>query len=137
MEGLHDDIAGIDYRLTISPLVGYYILKCTNTFVTAEAGPSYINERLNDHTDSYAAARLAQRFQYKFSAGAKLWENVEWLPQVDRFGNWILNAEAGISAPINKSLDVRLVADDSYNNQPASGLLKNDLKLMAGIGYKF
>src|SRR5215471_1041702 len=137
VEGLHDDIADINYRFTISPLVGYYFVKRTNTFLSGEIGPSFVFQQLGENTDSYVALRLGERFEHKFNGGAKIWETLEWIPQVDEFHNWILNAELGVSAPIMKSLDVRLVAQDTYNNQPAEGRLKNDLKLLAGIGYRF
>jgi hypothetical protein len=137
VDGLHDEIADITYRFTLSPLVGYYFIKHTNTFLSAEVGPSFVTEKQGGKSDSYVGARLAQRFEHKFKTGAKLWEFVEWIPQVDYFDNWILNAEVGVSAPITKSLDARLVAQDSYDNRPAAGRLKNDFKLMMGIGYRF
>ncbi|HVV74341.1 MAG TPA: DUF481 domain-containing protein [Verrucomicrobiae bacterium] len=137
VEGLHDNIADINYRLTVSPMAGYYFIKQTNVFLSAEVGPSYIYQQLGGKTESYAAGRVGERFEYKFKTGARIWENLEWLTQVDKFENWILNAEVGVSAPITKALDARLVAQDSYNNQPAVGRLKNDLKLMAGLGYRF
>ena len=137
LEGLHDNIADINYRFTVSPLAGYYFLKHTNTFLSAEVGPSYVYEEIGGEHLSYAAARIGERYEYKFKTGARIWQTAEWYPQVDRFKNWILNAEIGVSAPITKSLDARLVAQDTYNNEPAAGLLKNDLKLLAGIGYRF
>jgi putative salt-induced outer membrane protein YdiY len=137
VDGLHDDIADIQYRFTLSPLAGYYLLKATNTTLSLELGPSFVDEKLDDHTDNYFGVRVGQRFEHKFKGGARAWETLEWIPQVDKFDNWILNAEAGISAPVTKSLDVRLVAQDTYNNQPAPDRLKNDLKLLAGIGYRF
>jgi hypothetical protein len=43
----HDTIAALDYRLTGSPLVGYYFIKQTNTLPSAEAGPSGVgNDRV-------------------------------------------------------------------------------------------
>jgi hypothetical protein len=137
VEGLHDDIADINYRLTVSPLAGYYLVKTTNTFLSGEFGPTYVNQEIGGRSESYIALRLAERFEHKFKTGARIWESLEWLPQIDHFDNWILNAEAGVSAPVTKSLDVRLVAQDTYNNQPATGRLKNDLKLLAGVGYHF
>jgi len=86
---------------------------------------------------TYAGFRLGERFEHTFAGGAKVWETLEWIPQIDEFSNWILNAEIGVSAPIVKSLDVRLVAQDTYNNHPAMDHLKNDLKVLAGIGYRF
>lgn len=138
VEGLHDAIADINYRLTVSPMAGYYFIKQTNVFLSGEAGPSYIYQQLDSQsTQSYAAGRVAERFEYKFKTGARIWESVEWVTQLDKAENWFLNAELGVSAPITKSMDARLVAQDSYINQPAAGRLKNDLKLMAGIGYRF
>lgn len=87
-------------------------------------------EKLDDHHHSYWGLRVAERFEQKFGNGARVWENAEWIPQVDDFKNWILNAEAGASAPIAKSLDVRLTIQDTYNNEPAAGRLKNDLRLL-------
>ena len=146
-DGLYDKIAGVNYRFTVSPLVGYYFIKNTNTLLSAEAGPSVIAEevrgpritgqgvRIDENT--YLAARLGQRFEHKFKAGAKLWETAEWIPQVDDFENWLFNVELGVSAPISKKLDVRLVLQDTYDNVPPSGREKNDLKLIAGLAYKF
>jgi hypothetical protein len=137
LEGLHDNVADINYRITVSPMAGYYFIKHTNTFLSGEVGPSLIDEELGHHTQTYLGLRVGERFEHKFGSGAKIWQSLEWIPQVDKFDNWILNAEAGVAAPITKSLDVRLIAQDTYNNQPAAGRLKNDLKLLAGIGYRF
>jgi hypothetical protein len=137
LDAFHDDLADINYRFTVSPLAGYYLIKKPETDFAVEAGPSYVYEQVGGKTDSYFAVRLAERFEYRFKTGAKIWESVEWIAQVDRFGNWIANAELGISAPISKALDVRLVAQDNYDNEPAPGRVKNDFKLLAGIGYKF
>ena len=138
LDGLHDGIADINYRFTVSPLAGYYLIKHTNQTLAVEAGPSYIYEQLDSQSpDSYIAIRLAERYEYKFKSGARLWESLEWLDQVDKTENWIGNFELGLAAPISKALDVRVIVQDSYDNVPAPGRLKNDFKLMAGIGYKF
>lgn len=137
LDGVHDDLADVYYRFTFSPLLGYYFIKQTNVFLSGEVGPSFILENVGGDEDSYVGARIGQRFEYKFKGGSKIWETLEFIPQVDDFDNWILTAEIGISAPINKALDIRLVAQDTYDNQPAPGREENDFKLIAGIGYKF
>jgi hypothetical protein len=137
VEGLHDNVSDINYRLTVSPMAGYYFIKHTNTFLSGEVGPTLVDQELGHHTSTYLALRVGERFEHKFDGGAKIWESLEWISQVDKLDNWILNAEAGVSAPVTKALDVRLIAQDTYNNQPAPNRLKNDLKLLAGIGYRF
>jgi hypothetical protein len=147
LDGLHDDIANVDYRFTVSPLAGYYLIKETNTFLAVEAGPSWIHERLfvanhngidvGDEERSYFALRFAERFEHKFHSGARIWEMAEFIPSVEHWADYIVNFEAGVSAPITKSLDVRLVVQDNYDNKPAPHRLKNDFKLGAGFGYRF
>jgi putative salt-induced outer membrane protein YdiY len=147
VDGLYDRISSIHYRFTFSPLVGYYFIKEENTRLAGEIGPSLITEevvsrrlapipdRIDENT--YIAARVAERFEHKFASGAKIWQTAEWLPQITDFENWILIAEVGVSAPITKKLDARLVLQDTYDNVPAGGRKKNDLKLIAGLSYKF
>lgn len=138
LDAIYDNVAGIDYRATASPLVGYYLIKKPRTFLAVEAGPSFVAENLADEpAKQYIGLRFANRFEHKFSDRAKLWQTAEWVPQIDDFDNWVLTAEIGVSAALTKSLDVRLVAQDQYRNQPAAGREENDFKLIAGIGYKF
>jgi putative salt-induced outer membrane protein YdiY len=135
--GEHDEVANVDYRFTLSPLLGYFLIKQTNTFLALEIGPSGVTQRLGGEEKTYFAFRAAERGEYVFKNGSKIWESVEWIPQVDDFDNWIMNAEIGVSAPLSKALDLRLIAQDNYNNQPAPHRYKNDFKLIAAIGYKF
>jgi hypothetical protein len=143
LEGLHDDVANVDYRLTVSPLAGYYLIKQTNTFLAGEAGPSWVHQKLfvagpgSDVENSYFALRFAERYEYKFKSGARIWETLEYIPSVEHWADYLVNLEAGVSAPITKALDVRLVLQDNFDNKPAPHRLKNDFKLGAGLAYKF
>jgi putative salt-induced outer membrane protein YdiY len=143
LDGIYDHVAGIDYRATASPLLGYYFIKKPNTFLAGEVGPSFIAENLSgEEATQYIGLRVGERFEHKFSERAKVWQTAEWIPQVSDFDNWLLTVEIGVSAALSKSLDLRIVLQDQYDNQPAlksdgSEREKNDLKLIAGIGYKF
>jgi len=137
VEGLYDKIASVDYRFTLSPLLGYYIIKQPATSLAVEAGPSVVSEKVAGDENTYLGGRVAERYEYKFKNGARIWESAEWITEIDDVENWIINAEAGVSAPIVKTLDVRLVVQDTYDNRPAPNRLKNDFKLIAGLGYRF
>jgi putative salt-induced outer membrane protein YdiY len=138
-DGLHDGIADIQYRATWSPGAGYYFIKDTNTDISIEVGPSWIDEKLGHSYLNYAALRVAQRLHQRLSDRARIWETLEWLPQVDHLDNYIANAEFGVEADLTKkkNLSLRWVLDDTYNNVPAAGRLKNDLKMITAIAYKF
>jgi putative salt-induced outer membrane protein YdiY len=138
VEGLHDAIADIKYRLTVSPGLGYYFIKQADTTFRGEVGPGYLYEKDSDGSHhSYMTLRLAERFEHKLNDHAKVWEAAEILPQVDKFDNYIINAEVGVETAMTKKLSLQTYLQDTYHSQPAAGRLKNDLKLVAGVKYKF
>ena len=137
VDALHDNIATVDYRITLSPGVGYYFIKNTNTFLRAEAGPGFVFERTGGVTDEYVTLRLAERFETKINDRVKLWQSVEWLPAVEDFSDYVLNAELGIDTSLTKKLSLRTYVQDTYDSTPAAGLKKNDVKLVMAIAYKF
>ena len=65
-----------------------------------------------------------------------------WLSAIE---NYIVNFELGAEAPLSKKLSLRAVLSDTYDNQPAEVTgaagtktrLKNDVKITAGLAYKF
>ncbi len=137
-EALHDGVADLQYRINVGPGVGYYFLNETNTTLAGEFGSTFVNQRLGNADDNYATLRLAERFEHKFNNyGARVWESAEILPQVNQFNNYIMNAEIGIESAISKSISLRTFVVDNFNNEPAAGRQKNDVKLVSGISYKF
>jgi putative salt-induced outer membrane protein YdiY len=137
VEGLYDEIAEIDYRVPLSVGVGYYFIKDERTLLSAEIGPGYIFEKVAGDASDYATLRIAQRWEYKLSKTARLIEGVEFLPEVTDWNNYIINGMVGLEADITKKMAVRLVLQDTFDNVPAPGKEKNDLKLTAGLQYKF
>src|SRR5205085_2238992 len=83
-----------------SPGLGYYFIKSDRTSLRGEIGPSFIYENRGGVTHGYVALRLAERFEHKLSETAHLWESVEFLPQVDKFKNYLINAELGVEAAL-------------------------------------
>lgn len=137
LEGVHDDIADINYRVTASPLSGYYFIKDGRTRLSGEIGPSYVVEEKGGVSDDYFGLRLGERFEHAFDSQAKVWQSLEIVPQVEEFENYVMNAELGISTKIVDGVGLRLVVQDTYVNQPAPGREKNDLKLVTGFSYEY
>ena len=137
LEGLRDTVADIDYRISTSPGLGYYFVKNATTSLRAEIGPGYIYEQDKSGHQSYMTLRLAERFDHKISERSKIWQSIEFLPQVDKFSNYIINGEIGLDTAINAHFSQRTYLQDTYHSEPAAGRLKNDAKLVAAIAYKF
>ena len=137
LEGLHDGIADLQYRFTLSPGAGYYFVKATNTTLAGEIGPALIFQQLGGVDTTYASLRLAERFEHKFNDNARVWQKVEFLPQVNKPDNFLINAEIGLEASISKKLSLGVTLQDNFVNQPAPGRKNNDVKLISSLVYKF
>jgi len=137
LDVLHDDIADLQYRGTLSPMLGYYVIKEPNTSLNVEGGPSFVYEKQGGDETGYIGVRLAERFEHKFSDKAKMWQSAEIIPQIDDFENYVITAEIGADAALTEKLSLRVVLQDVFDHQPAPGRQKNDLKLIASLAYKF
>jgi putative salt-induced outer membrane protein YdiY len=137
-DALHDEIADLQYRITLSPGAGYYFLRQTNTSLAGEFGPAMVFERLGDDDNNYVTLRLAERFEHKFTENnARVWESVEFLPQVNDFNNFVVNAEVGLEAAVYKKISLQAYLQDNFVNEPAPGRQQNDLRIVSGLKYKF
>jgi putative salt-induced outer membrane protein len=137
VDALHDAIADVEYRVTLSPGLGYYFIKNKTTFLRGEVGPGVVFEKQGDETTTYMTLRAAERFEHQLSKTAKLWQSVEILPEVGNWGNYIVNAEIGVDVAINTRWSLRTFVQNTYDNEPAPGREHNDLKLVSGVAYKF
>jgi len=122
---------------TLGPGAGYYLIKETNTFLAVEGGAGLETQKLGRKSDTFATVRFAERFEHKFSDKARVWQSVEFLPQIDKWDNHVVNFEIGLEAALTKSFSLKTYLDDTYQNQPAAGKQKNDVKLVAAVAYKF
>jgi putative salt-induced outer membrane protein YdiY len=134
---LHDEIAEIDYRVIIGAGGGVYALDNEKDKLGLEAGLAYIVEEFEsgDSADGLSL-RLAARHDHTFTATAKCWAAVEYLPELDDFGSYLLNAELGTEAALNSTLSLRVVLQDRYDSEPPDELDENDLALIAALVYK-
>ena len=51
-----DNIADVDYRVTVSPGLGYFLMKEADASLSAEIGPGYLWEKVAGVEDDYASS---------------------------------------------------------------------------------
>jgi putative salt-induced outer membrane protein YdiY len=137
-DGRQDRIAFIDYRATLAPALGYYAVKNDRLTVKVETGPAFIFEKLKGAgTANYLTLRLAEEVQWKINDRASVTQSMEYLPQVEDFGNYVMNFNLGLSTKITDKASATITFQDFYRSVPAPGRRENDLRLMAGLAYSF
>jgi len=141
-----DDPANINYRAIAGPGAGYYFVKSDRMNLSAEAGASLIAEETeadlagggaDTENSEEIALRVAQKFDMKIGAGAKVFESVEYLPQADDFDIYLLNAEVGLEAAVNGGLSMRMTLANAHDSEPAPGKEKDDTTFKAALVYVF
>lgn len=135
--GLRDDLADLDYRLHLGPLWGYYFIKNDRTTLTIEAGPNYTWEKLGGVKDSYVSVAFTERFDHKFNDRLKMWQLLEFRPQIDDFNRYTLVAELGLEARMTDNLSLKTFARNLHDSAPAPGRERNDLAFVTALSYSF
>jgi putative salt-induced outer membrane protein YdiY len=60
---------------------------------------------------------------------------LEYIPQFEDFGDYLLAAEVGFEVPLSPKISWRTAVRDTYDSSPAAGRDENDLTLLTGISY--
>ncbi len=146
VDGRQDKVADVLYRFTFSPGAGYYLIKEKTIEVSAEGGPGIVFEKLKGSPESdYLSLRLAEKAKWTINDRSRIFQDIEFLPKVDNFNDFVVNGSVKIETDFSKALALGVTFQDTYRSEPAliPGTLpelhrkKNDLKILAGVTYKF
>jgi putative salt-induced outer membrane protein YdiY len=134
-----DQIAELDLRLTIGGGVGYQWFETPTFNLNTEAGLAWVYEKFkNGGTEDHVAARLAYHVDWTPYKTVKLFNNVEWLPNItDWFGDYNLNADVGVRTTIYEGLFAEAKIELRYDSTPAPGAKKEDVRYLLGVGWSF
>ena len=144
-----DEIAGLDYRLTLGAGVGYQWLDKFESEATGvwdfnqEVGAAWVKQDFKeddpDAEDSYAALRYAHHLKYlpKWTDGVEIFHNFEYLPQVDDWDNYLMKADIGVTTKLILDFDLLAKIEWDYNSTPAAGRKSSDTRYIVGLGYKW
>ncbi|MBT4273893.1 MAG: DUF481 domain-containing protein, partial [Verrucomicrobia bacterium] len=121
LSALHDAIADVEFRGTVSPGLGHYFFKEDKFELSGELGPGFVYEKVGGITDHYLSLRAAESVKYQISERARLWQKLEYIPQVDHFENYLVIAEIGIDSDLTEKLGMRFTIQDVFDNEPAAG----------------
>ena len=129
----HDEIADLRYRGILSPGVGAFLVRNDDVKFSLEAGPAYVWEKKGSESDNFLAPRIANRFSYKLSETARIFQTAEYRVSADDSENSIVTAEAGIEAALTSLVNIVFIVRDNYINSPAAGRQPNDVQTITGL----
>lgn len=132
-----DALADIDYRVGVTGLLGYYLIKSDTTYLSVEAGPGYTTEQVGGIDDDYLSIYIGQKFEHYLNDNTRIFETFALTAPADDFENYSIVFEAGIETFLSDRLALKLSVQDNYEAEPAAGADNNDIKVITGVSYKF
>lgn len=142
-----DDIAGVDSRLRLGVGVGLQWLDGVDFDLTGkwsfsqEIGASWIKTDYRDRDpsadDTYATFRYAHHLNYnpKWNLGVNGFHNLEFLPQVDDWENYLIKADVGFTTKLIMDFNLLAKIEWDYNSMPSVGRKSSDIRYILGLGY--
>ena len=123
-----DVFAGIDSRYVIGAGLGYKALTLPKHELSLEAGADYTDEQAVGDADSetYAGARAAGDYLWKFSETAKLSQELELLYNLEESDDYRINSVTSVTAALTSRLALKTSYTLKYDNQPVVEVLTAD-----------
>jgi len=131
----YDEVADIDYRVSLDPALGFYAIKEEMIRLAFEAGPSHVFEEVGEIKNNYWAYRVAERFEWDLSESSKVFQSAVATLSAEDEDDSLFDMEAGVEAFLTNTLALTLRAKDMYDNLPAAGKKRNDFSLVSGLKY--
>jgi putative salt-induced outer membrane protein YdiY len=133
----HDQIADLAYRARGSLSLGRHFIWTERTVLNAEIGPGYVAEKKGGAADGFMAGRVAQYLEHLVTPSLQIWETVEYVPNLEDFTVYYVNASIGLETVLVSNLSLRFVVEDRYDNSPAEGKESNDLTTTTALAWSF
>lgn len=131
-----DTAAGIDYRIDPSLLLGYKAIKREDVKLAFEVGPGYTWRQRGGLADNFAALRLAEKFEWKFSPTTRLWQAVAMTQNAKGFSGYLIDFELGVETRITDLWALRTFLRHRIDNELAAGRGETDTSLILGLSYQ-
>jgi hypothetical protein len=133
-----DEFQDLELRYTAGVGAGYQWFEEERLKFFTEGGLSFFHEDFEgEEADQFLAARLAYRLDWKPIDDLVLVHNAEWYPSLEDKDDQFARFDFQIRYPFGGGLSANAGAFYSWDNTPAEGLERLDVKYLIGVGYTF
>ncbi len=134
-----DAVAQLDRRMIIGIGGGYQWIESENTNFSTELGLASLYEKFDNQTKSNSelSIQLGYNFDKKLTKNTKFTHDLTYYPSIDKFSDYFLTSTAGIRTDFGSSFFANFKTIFNYDETPAIGAHKTDVKYFVGLGYSF
>ncbi len=130
--------AGIDRRFEEGIGAGVTVFDTPRNHFEIAFGSSYIEQRaVSDSANHSAALHTSALYKYSFKKEAYVQEFVEGIPDLQTHGDYRVNSQTDVVAPLSKHLALKLGYSVRYANLPPPGFKTTDRLLTSDVQVTF
>lgn len=134
----YDRFLLLDLRSVFGGGLGVHVWKSRNGFLDFGAGGVYNREKFSTGQIRKSGEILInQEAGYTLMNRIKLFERMQFYPNLSETGEFRLNFDTGASVPVMKFLEWNFGVNNRYLSNPVAGRKTNDLLLTTGIRVSF
>ncbi len=133
-----DEIELLNLRTALSAGVGYQFFERDDLLLSAELGPSYVNEDFKEESDSdYLASRWAIDYEHKIFEWMNIFHHQEGLYGLETSNDVVIRARNGLKFPLGNGFNAKAQANYEWDKSPADGADSTDKEYIFTLGYGF
>lgn len=132
-----DAVAQLDRRVIVGAGGGYQWIESDNMNFSSELGLAYVNEKYKTESNDNISAQLGYHFDKKLRDNIIFINDLTYYPSLEKFSDYYLTTTAEIRANFTKSFFTNFKTIFNYDETPAEGMHKTDVKYFLGLGYSF
>lgn len=133
-----DQFAGIARRFEEALGLSWRIVASDIDRLTFEAGYAQNQQRgIDSVTTNFTSLRTMSSYTHQFSKDAKVYQSVEYLPDLDQSANYRVNSETGLTAPLSAHLNIKISYVVRFDNVPEPTKVKSDRILTSGLQFNW
>jgi putative salt-induced outer membrane protein YdiY len=134
-----DAVAELDRRVIIGGGGGYQWIESKNTSFSTELGLASLYEKFDNQTDSNSklSVQIGYNLNKKLTEKIKFTHDLTYYPSIDKFSDYFLTSTVGVRADFSARIFANFKTIFNYDETPAIGAHKTDVKYFVGLGYNF
>jgi len=134
-----DAVSQLDRRVIVGGGGGYQWIESENTNFSTELGLASLYEKFDNQTESNSelSTQIGYNFDKKLTKKTKFTHDLTYYPAIDKFSDYFLTTTAGVRTDFSGSFFATFKTIFNYDETPAIGAHKTDVKYFLGLGYSF
>lgn len=133
-----DEIERLNLRTALSGGLGHQFFERDDLMLSAELGPSYVNEDFDDERDNdYIAARWAIDYEHGILSWFGIFHHQEGLYGLESSEDVVIRTRSGLKFPLGNGFNAKMQANIEWDKSPAMGTASTDKEYIFTLGYGF